>query len=295
MKNLFEDMQQIYPVEKTFEEEPTFQFKRLEKKFLLNAPTAEILKAQIGFYIPKDEKASKSPYISSTYLENSTWKCYTDQVIKIDPRFKIRFREYNKTRDLTGEGFWEIKKKSNSVSVKDRFKSNIKIFDSAWKFSIPDEVLMLNYKLGIDKLSEIYFSISEAVIQYKLIPIVRVSYLRETFESKDKSLRVTFDSDLEFEYVPNNFALPVKYSHKMPDELRVMEIKYAGSIPAWLESCIKFNKVTKQRFSKYVTSIMSLYEPQNGNIQSEIFQFKNGKQLLDYGNFQSINFNSAQL
>ena len=259
MRNLFKDIELIETTGKEIFQEPVFQFRRLEKKFLLNASTAEMLKTQTSFYIPKDEKASKSPFISSIYYDNNFGKCYFEQVNKTNPRFKIRFRQYGKEKKFSGNGFLEIKKKIDSTSIKDRFKTNLRYLESDWAYTVSPEISELNKKLGIEKLNEIYYTISGSVVQYELEPVVKVTYLRDAFESEDKTLRVTFDSELEFEYIPNKFASPLKYFHKMPDEIGVMEIKYASKIPNWLSSSLKFNRLVQRRFSKFVNAIDNLY------------------------------------
>lgn len=283
MKIFTESVDLIFKNNNIYSPEPVFQFKRLEKKYLTSSTAKDLLIGQIGFYLLKDEKTAESQCISSIYYDNDEWKCYNEQVKKVNPRFKIRFRQYNKEKTQTDVGFLEIKRKENSISYKERFKTGTRLLESISNGSISPEIVLLNDKLGIERLRKIHSTIASAVINYKMEPVVKVTYIRQAFESNDKTLRITFDSSLEFHYVQNGFASPIKFSHRMPDDFHVMEVKYAGKIPEWLTSLLKSSRISRRRFSKYCTAVQSLYNTEERRQEAKPLLFAEEKEFIKYG------------
>jgi SPX domain protein involved in polyphosphate accumulation len=294
MRSFFKDSDLVETTDKIFLPEPIFKFKRWEKKYLVNSAVADLLKGQIGFYIPKDKRTLEFPYINSIYYDNSEWKCYKEQLDKVNPRFKVRFRQYEKNKDFSGKGFLEIKRKVDSLSVKDRFKINIQMLESLSDSPISSEILLPNKKFGIESLSEIYYKITSAIIKYNLEQVAEVTYFREAFENCEKTLRITFDSNLGFNSLQNKFAEPLTLSYRMPEDFLVMEVKYAGRIPEWLSSLLKFNKLTNQHFSKYCTAIHYLYNTEKIDWQPKLSLFNKNYSNKEYGNTQNIVINSVQ-
>lgn len=217
MRNSFNE---ISIPENKFLFESQYHFKRSEKKYLINSSIAELLIGQIGFYLPKDEKASKSPFTSSIYYDSCDWKCYKDQINKVSSRFKIRFRQYTKGGTNSNKGYLEIKRKINSLSIKDRLKVNIDFLESITDDHIPDKIKLLNKKLAIEKINDIYFKIVSEIKRFNLHQVARVSYNRQAFENQEKTLRVTFDSNLEF-YV-NSFQLLFGCNIYFDEDIRLM-------------------------------------------------------------------------
>jgi SPX domain protein involved in polyphosphate accumulation len=295
MRSFDKDIERIESIDELILPEPLFKFKRLEKKFLINIESADLLKGQIGFYLPEDKRTIVSPYISSIYYDNSEWKCYNEQKKKVNPRFKVRFRRYQHDSILSEKGFLEIKRKVNSTSIKDRFKINVNQLELLSDIYIPPQIVSLNKKLGIESLSDIYYKITHSIKKFKLSPVARVNYSRNAFENNEKTLRVTFDSNLEFRAIPNKFSTPFTTVHKMPDDFLIMEVKYAGKIPEWLTSLLKYNKLSKQHFSKYCTAIRSMYVTEQAE-RRPLFSLYNNKNngFKEYGNSQSIILDPVQ-
>ncbi|MFZ2322449.1 MAG: polyphosphate polymerase domain-containing protein [Ignavibacteriaceae bacterium] len=288
MRNSFNE---ISIPENKFLFESQYHFKRSEKKYLINSSIAELLIGQIGFYLPKDEKTSKSPFISSIYYDSCDWKCYKDQINKVSPRFKIRFRQYTKDGTNSDKGFLEIKRKINSLSVKDRLKVNIDFLESITDDHIPDEIKLLNKKLEIEKINDIYFKIVSEIKKFNLHPVARVSYSRQAFENQEKTLRVTFNSNLKFYAIQNQLEKPITPSHKFSDNIIVMKIMYANKMPEWLFSLLKINKISKQQFSKYCNAINYLYSGTKEDQQQNIGLVNKEDGLMNYGNAKKFIFN----
>jgi hypothetical protein len=295
MRSFDKDSMPIDTIDNKVLSEPLLKFTRLEKKCLIDSKTAELLMGHVGMYLPLDNRTVKSPHISSIYLDNWEWKCYNEQMRKVNPRFKIRFRRYQQGDNLSDKGFLEIKRKANSISSKDRFNINIRQLDSLSDIFISNETAMQNAGLGRDHLGETYYKITRLIKKFRLCPVAKVDYFRTAFENAERTLRVTFDSYLEFHALNNKYNTAYAESHKMPDDFMVMEIKFAGRAPEWLISLIKYTGTSKQRFSKYCTAIRYLYLPEDLTVRpNSSFDYMNKYGLTSNGNSESIIFNTAK-
>ncbi len=108
-------------------------------------------------------------------------------------RAKVRYRNYKET----GSSFFEIKRKCNNETQKDRiaYNSEYNIIDEAAK-NLIDEKLCLDCK--------------------DLIPKLQVSYKRITLINPETKDKITIDSDLYFKNTINDYKL---------DEMSIIEIK----------------------------------------------------------------------
>lgn len=290
MKTLIDTIESYIENDNTILSQSPSQFKRSEKKYLIISSMVELLIGQISFYLARDEKTEKTPLINSIYYDSTDWKCYNDQVRKVNPRFKIRFRQYTKNGKNSDHGFLEIKRKVNSISLKDRIKANIDSLESLPDDHIPNEIKSLNRKTETQDLGDIYFKIINEIKTNNLHPVAKVSYNRMAFENQGRNLRITFDSNLQFTAVDNNLNKPTS-AHKFFDNVIIMEIKYSDKIPEWLSSLLTNNKISKQNFSKYCNAINYLYKADTELIRcyNKIANSKNG--LLSYGCTKEFNFN----
>lgn len=259
MKNITAEILPNSQIEKIQLTDSVFQFKRLEKKYLLNSFQAELLIGQVGFYIPLDKKSTENPFISSIYFDNAEWKCFNAQIEKQNPRFKLRLRQYGENENDVRRRFLEIKRKNNSISYKERLNIHLPDSKSATDFLL-DYVRTSNMKIKVDSINDVYHKIRNVIQDNRLEPVVQVSYKRIAFENQDRTLRITFDTGLNFQSFPALFNRSVFTNHEMPDDFFIMEIKYKGKIPVWLKRLLKLNNIQRQRFSKYCKAIKSIYD-----------------------------------
>jgi SPX domain protein involved in polyphosphate accumulation len=282
MRDVYKDHELEVAAEKVETPEYLFQFKRTEKKYILDSTTAEILKSQIRYYVPRDEKAMLSPHISSVYYDNAAWKCYREHITRVNPRFKVRIREYDNYDKYFARAFLEIKKKENSVSLKERIRIIPSVGENgAGYISSPGTPSGL--LINAESRNNVYYRITDAIKNYKLEPVTKVDYSREAFESEDGTLRITFDSDLVFHAIQNNHTAPVTGEYAMDENVKIMEIKFSGRMPQWLKQMLKSNKLSNARFSKYCASVKNLYDSDRMiPALQKIFSIKN-KTVKEYG------------
>jgi SPX domain protein involved in polyphosphate accumulation len=161
--------------------------------------------------------------------------------------------------------------KTNGVSKKRRFwitheNRNQLILGKCLTFS--DELQDLNEGLGKKKLNKRIREINWLVINYELVPQVRITYRRHAYERD--GLRVTIDQNLKCdalsfvyppvtkrlrkeEFWPRAFKMKDKFSNSTSV---VVEIKHQRNIPAWFSHFMNENQVTQTSFSKYCWSMM---------------------------------------
>lgn len=284
MRDVYKDPEMLATVEKKEPVENLFHFRRIEKKYLINSNMAEILRSQIGYYIPKDQRSMQMPLISSVYFDNSSWKCYNEQLARVNPRFKVRLRQYENVDVTSTRAFLEIKRKAGQVSLKDRVRINMHASGSGTGYSSTLRTPVTDIMLNAEIKNDVYYKITDALKAYQLEPVVKVNYFREAYENSERSLRVTFDSNLEFHSIRNYHTDFIISEFRMPDDFFVMEIKYSGKMPTWLSMMLQTNKLSNTRFSKYCMSVKNLYKTE-AVAQSMLTSISANKdKIKEYGN-----------
>lgn len=282
MRDVYKDIKLEQPVENVNCDENIYSFKRIEKKYVLDSTTAEILKSQIGYYIKRDGKAMLSPHICSVYYDNAAWKCYREHITRVNPRFKVRIREYDNYDKYFARAFLEVKRKEKSVSLKERIRIIPPVCENLSGY-ISSPGTPSGLIINAESRNNVYYRITDAIKNYRLEPVTKVDYSREAFESEDRTLRITFDSNLVFHSIQNNHTSPLTREFVMPENFKIMEIKYSGRIPSWLLQMLKSNKLHNARFSKYCASVKNLYDADKMIPASQkIFSIKN-KTIKEYG------------
>ena len=235
-------------------------FSRRERKYLIDEPVYKVLKDEIVSYSKKErfKKSESVSFVRSVYLDNHHWTTYSDHKNRKKQRFKVRIRQYG----LDGEKcFVELKEKIDHVTHKSRFKiEKDSVGDFLKRKDIFSELSAYNRGIAHHQLIGVYQKIRDTVESYQLEPVVRIQYERESFRNKDEEIRITFDRNLSFMAVQNRFIEPVKTSDTYPPDEIIMETKTAGPRPDWLKELVSRYDLKKQRFSKYCTSIESIYK-----------------------------------
>lgn len=89
-------------------------------------------------------------------------------------------------------------------------------------------------------------------------PVIRIRYLRQAFEGvSGNHLRITFDRDLHFNTTQTpNVQLNGRGWGPLPGNPVVLEIKFNGQFPAWLNRIIGLLGIQERSFSKYALSVI---------------------------------------
>ncbi|MFA6550803.1 MAG: polyphosphate polymerase domain-containing protein [Candidatus Gracilibacteria bacterium] len=228
-------------------------FRRFEFKYQIPKAIVGRIIPQLMKYMVWDEYAGDNGYyeVHSLYMDSPHFKCYHEKLDGFIDRKKIRIRSYKKTLNGDDIVFFELKRKSGSVILKDRAMVRVKDFElfAGNPFAF---FSMENYKN--DFFNEFVYDFSK----YHMKPVTLVSYKRKPFYSKfDKNFRVTFDYDLSFAKI-KSFDFNVK-SECAHHDLAVMEVKFNGAMPRWFHDIIEMHSLTRDTFSKYCGAIEFCY------------------------------------
>lgn len=238
---------------KTENKKPSLHFRRFEFKYHVPKAVADRLIPQMMNYMVWDDysKGDEGYEVNTLYMDSPDFESYHDKLDGLMNRKKVRIRNYAKEYVANDDLFFELKRRSGEVILKDRivvkgsdFKKFIENPFSLWKVE--------EYK-G-DFLEEFLYEFSIN----RMRPAVLVSYKRKPFFSRfDNRFRVTFDYDLSFA-MPQGASFDGEYQVAY-DDLVVVEVKFRGAMPKWFHEIIEMYGLTKYTFSKYCAGIETCY------------------------------------
>ncbi len=233
-------------------------FRRWEFKYRVPIGIADRIIPQMLNYMDWDEYTvgDHGYEVNSLYLDSPRFKCYHEKLDGLQLRKKVRIRSYHRTIDKDSNLFFELKRKSGDVILKDRI-----IVKGEDYFGFLEDPFGLMKVEVYDKefLNEYLYETSYNLMK----PVVLVTYLRKAFVSRfDKRFRVTFDYNLSFA-TPEVSAVggvdfDTDYERKY-DDLVIMEVKFNGAMPKWFHDIIEMYGLRKDRFSKYCKGIEAQY------------------------------------
>ena len=242
-----------HSVKKSAPEKVNLHFRRFEFKYHVPRAIADRIIPQMLNYMIWDEYSDGDDgyRVNTLYMDSANFKCYHEKLDGLMNRKKVRIRSYNRDYQDDDNIFYELKRKSGEVILKDR----IVVKGSDFRDFTDDP-----FKIwGVEEYRGNF--LNEFLWEYsvnQMRPAVLVSYLRKAFFSKfDRRFRVTFDYDLSFAY-PHGLKFETDYE-KVYHDLVIMEVKFNGAMPKWFHEIIDAYGLTKDTFSKYCQGIDAKY------------------------------------
>ena len=227
---------------------------RFELKYHINESTATGIVQYISSYMHLDKycilRLNGCYPIVSLYLDSPDLHLCRESTTGIKNRFKLRIRSY--TDDPAYPRFLEIKRRLNSIIVKSRMRimdNDIKtLFTSRFvpgQSNITEELAVNQFRLYFDSI--------------RARPVVLIRYMRQAYEDDfHNRLRITFDRQLAYKIT----NLPeVKLGgngwrrHSYTVGGVVMEIKFNGHYPLWLNRMVRHFDLRQVSISKYASSV----------------------------------------
>jgi hypothetical protein len=241
------------------------RFQRLELKFLIDEPRADLIRRQIEPYCAIDPHSLDHPRrddghigyrISSLYLDTPSLAFHHAKERGDADRVKLRVRTYSPTSPAT----LEVKRRHSDVidkirAVVDRGRVERSIDGLLGDFDDVDEhTQAFLHKLGL------------MVATSGATPTLTVQYDREAYASVvDHYARVTFDRRIRARRTDIwDLSPPEDENWCLFDDFWntnhvtypvVMEIKCRQAVPLWLIELIKRNNLSRISFSKYSIGI----------------------------------------
>lgn len=225
---------------------------RYEMKYLVSESKARALAQFVEAYLPLDRycKARQSGAypVATLYLDSHNLQLCRESLEGHKNRFKLRIRSY--TDDTDYPRFFEIKRRMNSIIIKDR--ARVKYHDVAGLLSglsLPpgnsstDQQTLRQFLLYVNSINA--------------APVIKVRYIRRAYEGDSHNrVRVTFDRQLAFK--AGNTA-DVSFNDQgwqhHPAKGVIVEIKFTGHYHLWLSQMIKCFDLRRQSLSKYARSV----------------------------------------
>lgn len=226
---------------------------RFERKYLVSSHVADQIRHMVAPHMQHDPfsvNAVGNRYsVCSLYFDNQELFLYNQTKNSEKNRYKLRVRSYGDAAN--DDLFFEVKKRLNQVVRKDRSavgrEEGRKIIDAISSGNPVDSITdnaALNNFLHLSKESS-------------ALPNLRVRYMREAFESRTADpVRVTFDTDLMTCPSPNaELSAGEGNWVRVPDRGVILEVKYSGDSPPWVQNMMEVFHLTNQSVPKYILSV----------------------------------------
>jgi hypothetical protein len=237
----------------------TVEISRFERKFVVSEQTAEAIRSFVACYLPLDEHMTpdhpRGYHIYSLYLDTPSRKLYQQSCEGVKNRYKLRIRFYDKRED--GPAFLEIKQRNTETVHKCRAivskRAAAQMLRGGW-ISPAD---LLNHSVASVRALEEFCRRRE---QLNADGSVFVSYIREAFVSQSaESVRVTFDREIAGRPYDPRMGLTVPDDEAMVKVNGVvLELKYNGRKPGWMQDLIMSYGLQRLSFPKYVYAMDAL-------------------------------------
>ncbi len=230
---------------------------RYEMKYLISEARATAIERFVSDYLPIDHYSKLQPNgsypIVSLYLDSPDLMLCRESLTGVLNRFKLRIRSYSD--DLSYPRFCEIKRRANTVIIKSRARVKTQDLEAilAGRYAPPQK----------DNPKDIE-ALKQFLLYYNSInasPVILIRYMRRAYEgTSDNRVRVTFDKNLCFNTsITSEVLLGGSGWQKNNVSLQgvILEIKFTGRFPAWLNRMSRYFGLRQRSMSKYTTSVQN--------------------------------------
>ena len=227
--------------------DPTCNFKRIEKKYLLSEAQYDALFEKIGAHLRPDEYGRST--VLSLYLDTPDFRIIRSSVEAVDYKEKLRLRSYGTARE-DSTVFLELKKKTGGVVYKRRVSMSLAEAENYLRTGVkPYE-------------SQIMSEIDWAMRLYgRPQPRAMIACEREAwFDEEHPDLRLTFDRNIRYRESGLQLSRGSAGIGLLPDRTVLLEIKTAGAMPLWLARALDKEGILPGSFSKYGAAYARMLE-----------------------------------
>lgn len=216
------------------------------------------IRKRIQRYVTLDgfAKKTKSGFyeVVSLYYDSPTFYYYHEKIDGARNRKKVRLRVYRADDTYVGNIFLEIKRKSDTVILKDRV-----LIDKS-EYNTFMQTGSLHSSLGntSNQMQQVLDEYEIEKHQRSLQPKVLVSYKREPYIGRyNTNFRVTFDYAIRGGESRDLFS-----QDSAKEVLRdgvVMEVKFNGKLPYYIKEIIDEYNLERVAYSKYCNVAEACY------------------------------------
>jgi len=220
--------------------EPEF---RHERKFLLPAPRAALLRARLSAVMRPDPHAGPagSYHIRSLYFDDLHDSCLTEGISGTDPREKYRIRFYDGKQDVI---HLERKRKERGLTSKENCLLTVE----------QAEILASGrYLPDAEDSPAVLRALCLEMRGRGMRPVITVDYDRTPFILPEGNVRITFDTNLASSPPPRDlFSEDLPKRAVFPTGTVLLEVKYDAFLPDLLTALLHTEDLRQTAFSKYV-------------------------------------------
>jgi SPX domain protein involved in polyphosphate accumulation len=190
--------------------------------------------------------------IVSLYLDSDDLQLCRESLRGLLKRFKLRVRSYSDDSDYPR--FFEIKRRANTVII----KSRARIMPNDVSTLLAGQYIppLQNHQTEIDAIKQFQLYMKSVGARPKIL----IRYMRQAYEGDvENRVRVTFDRQLVYK-VSNSPEISLNgsgWQHSLNSV--ILEIKFTGRYPAWLERMVRYFNLQNRSMSKYVTSVKKAF------------------------------------
>lgn len=231
-------------------------FERFEFKYWVTHRQAEELLRTTAAYLRCDDWAPGGQHNTSLYLDSPDFEFARMHLESAPDRIKLRVRAYGDPP--SGSAFFEIKRKVKAVILKRRAILPL------------DQVSRVFACLAIPRLksAEEEQTLSQflyLMLVHRAEPKVILTCRREAYASIDASegVRLTLDRDIRYqpargftlEGLPGAWVPLCGVGSYQPNATTLVELKFRGAAPVWLDELVQRLHLTRCSYSKYVSAV----------------------------------------
>jgi len=209
---------------------------------------------EIMFWIQSSSELFSEQYddrnVNNIYYDTFDHQSYSDNVIGLSKRMKLRYRWYGDKDLKKTDGQFELKLKNNKLGAKKihpiSFKGEL-IKNSVFNHNTLRSLILRQ----LDSYSALIFK------EYNL-PILYNNYRRKYFTSSNNMIRVTVDTDYGFNV--QNTPPDICTDTLLRLDIVIIEFKFSNNMRAKASQVLHGFPVRASRHSKYVSSVGMFYD-----------------------------------
>jgi hypothetical protein len=203
---------------------------------------ALVIRSRLSCVLRTDKNAGPDGryHIRSLYFDTPGDKALVEKMEGLPLKEKFRFRFYNHNH-----GFIRLEKKIKHYNK--TAKLNVRLDKERVQDILRGNILFLK-DADQPLLREFYLKLRTERLEPKTI----VDYMREAYHYPAGNVRVTIDSDIRTSVSSLDlFDAALPNAKAMDSRICVLEVKYDGFLPEFIQDIVQLNKCTSAAFSKY--------------------------------------------
>lgn len=234
---------------------PKLHFQRFEFKYLITQEIEEEIRKRIAPYVKSDpfvEGSSDGMYeVFSLYYDNPSFYYYQQKMDGVQRRKKVRLRTYRNKGQFTPYAFFELKRKHDAVVLKDRFVMSQEDYQKL----IENEDFYSTEAIRDQNRKNIIEEFEWEKHLRSISPKILIMYEREPYVGMyNENFRITFDKNIRA-IENDNLFYNGNDAWDVSGKYIVMEVKFNGSLPFYVDQVIKEFDLQRVSFSKYCNGV----------------------------------------